>query len=115
MAWHLDSNRPIYLQLQEELELRIISGYYPSGTQLPTVRDLAHEAAVNPNTMQRALQELERLELVFAHRTSGRFVTEDKEMIHQLRLRLAKEQVAAFLERIYKLGLTKEEALDLVR
>lgn len=64
MAWELDSGRPIYLQLQEELELRIVTGVYPAGSQLPGVRILAQEAAVNPNTMQKALQELEREGLV---------------------------------------------------
>lgn len=114
MPWSLDSNRPIYLQLQEELELRIVTGQYPSGTQLPGVRVLAQEASVNPNTMQKALQELERSGLVFAQRTSGRFVTEDTEMIEDLRRRLAMEQAAAFLEGMKKLGLSKEEALALV-
>lgn len=114
MPWSLDSNRPIYLQLQEELELRIVTGQYPSGTQLPGVRVLAQEASVNPNTMQKALQELERAGLVFAQRTSGRFVTEDTEMIEDLRRRLAMEQAAAFLEGMKKLGLSKEEALALV-
>lgn len=114
MAWNLDSNRPIYLQLQEELELRIVTGMYPPGSQLPGVRVLAQEAAVNPNTMQKALQELERAGLVYAQRTSGRFVTEDKDMVDSLRLRLAMEQAAAFLAGMKKLGLSKEEALELV-
>lgn len=113
MAWNLDSNRPIYLQLQEELELRIVTGMYPPGSQLPGVRVLAQEAAVNPNTMQKAFQELERSGLVFAQRTSGRFVTEDKEMVNELRLRLAMEQAKAYLAGMKKLGLSKEEALEL--
>ena len=113
MAWNLDSNRPIYLQLVEELENRIVTGKYPSGSQLPGVRALAQEAAVNPNTMQKALQELERENLVFAQRTAGRFVTQDSQMLQQLRLRLAREQAAAFLAGMEKLGLTKEEALRL--
>lgn len=113
MAWNLDSNRPIYLQLQEELELRIVTGTYPPGSQLPGVRVLAQEAAVNPNTMQKAFQELERSGLVFAQRTSGRFVTEDEEMINELRLHLAMEQAKAYLAGMKKLGLSKEEALEL--
>lgn len=113
MAWNLDSNRPIYLQLQEELELRIVTGAYPPGSQLPGVRVLAQEAAVNPNTMQKAFQELERSGLVFAQRTSGRFVTEDKKMINELRLHLAMEQAKAYLAGMKKLGLSKEEALEL--
>ncbi len=114
MTWILDSSRPIYLQLQEELELRIVTGIYPPGSQLPGVRALAQEAAVNPNTMQKALQELERAGLVFALRTSGRFVTEDAKMIDTIRQRLALEQAKTFLEGMKKLGISKEEALALV-
>lgn len=113
MPWSLDSNRPIYLQLREELELMIVTGRYPPGSQLPGVRILAQEAAVNPNTMQKALQELEREGLVFAQRTSGRFVTDNSQLLQQLRLRLAKEQTVAYLAGMKRLGLTKEEALRL--
>ena len=80
MAWDLKSDRPIYTQLVEEIELRIISGRYEAGEKLASVRDLAAEAAVNPNTMQRALAELEQRGLVYSQRTSGRFITEDKEL-----------------------------------
>ena len=114
MSWILDSNRPIYLQLQEEMELRIVTGVYPPGSQLPGVRALAQEAAVNPNTMQKALQELERAGLVFAQRTSGRFVTEDTKMIDELRFRLALQQAKTFLEGMRKQGISRQEALDLV-
>lgn len=114
MPWTLDSNRPIYLQLQEELEFRIVTGWYAPGSQLPGVRVLAQEAAVNPNTMQKAMQELERAGLVYAQRTSGRFVTENQQMIQTLRLRLAQKQAAAFLEGMRKLGISKEDALTMI-
>lgn len=114
MGWELDSGRPIYQQLLEEMELRVVTGVYPPGSQLPGVRMLAQEAAVNPNTMQKALQELEREGLVFAQRTSGRFVTEDEELVQKLRERLAIAQAKAFLEGMEKLGLTPEAALTLV-
>lgn len=114
MAWVLDSGRPIYLQLLEELELRIVTGVYPPGSQLPGVRALAGEAAVNPNTMQKSLQELEREGLVFAQRTSGRFVTEDTALVRSMRDRLAREQAAAFLTAMEKLGLTPGEAAALL-
>ena len=78
MGWTLDKNRPIYLQLVETLQSRIVSGAYPPGAKIDSVRDLAAEAAVNPNTMQRALAELEQSGLLRAERTAGRFVTEDK-------------------------------------
>lgn len=115
MSWTLDAGRPIYLQLQEELELRIVTGQYPTGSQLPSVRLLAQEAAVNPNTMQKALQELERSGMVYTQRTSGRFVTEDREMIEKTKLHLASLQATAFLEAMRKLGFTAEEALALVK
>lgn len=114
MPWMLDSNAPIYLQLQQEMERRIVTGHYAPGSQLPGVRILAQEAAVNPNTMQKALQELEREGLVYAQRTSGRFVTEDKQVIHEHRLRLATDQAIAFLAGMKKLGISQENALTLI-
>ncbi len=79
--WEFQSDRPIYTQLVEQIKLRIISGIYKPGDKLPSVRDFAQEASVNPNTMQRALAELEKDGLVYSQRTSGRFITEDIEMI----------------------------------
>ena len=77
MPWELSNDRPIYLQLMERIQMDIVSGKYHAGDKLPSVRDLAIEAAVNPNTMQKALSELERVGLVYSQRTSGRFITED--------------------------------------
>lgn len=114
MPWEFNSNEPIYLQLIKELELKIVNGTYPPGSQLPGVRSLALEAAVNPNTMQRAMQELERLELVYAQRTSGRFVTEDREKIEQIKLQLAAEQVTEFLDGMKKLGISVNRAIALL-
>ena len=81
MAWELDSDRPIFIQIVERIQMEIISGKYSPGDKLPSVRDLAAVAAVNPNTMQKALTELERTGLVYSQRTSGRFITEDAKMI----------------------------------
>ena len=89
MPWNLDSSRPIYLQIIERVQMDIITGRYQPGDKLPSVRDLAQEAAVNPNTMQKALSELERSGLIYSQRTSGRFITEDKELIHQMKKELA--------------------------
>ena len=77
MPWNLNSDRPIFMQLIEIIQHCILSGTYPPGSKLPSVRDLASQAAVNPNTMQKALAELERSGLVYSQRTSGRFITED--------------------------------------
>lgn len=109
MEWSFDNDRPIYTQLLEQIELRIISGKYPLGCRLPSVRDLASEAAVNPNTMQRALQELERSGLIITQRTSGRTVTEDEKFVKEIRERMAKEQTAKYIRIMKQLGITKEE------
>ena len=84
MQWIIDSERPVYIQLVEQIHNGIISGYYKPGDKLPSVRELAAEAGVNPNTMQRALSELEQTELVFSNRTSGRYITSDTEIIKSL-------------------------------
>ena len=85
MPWNLDSDRPIFLQIIEKIQLDIVSGIYQPGDKLPSVRELAQEASVNPNTMQKALSELERTGLVYSQRTSGRFITEDTSMIQRLK------------------------------
>lgn len=109
MPWELKNDRPIYLQLIEQISYRIISGTYPIGSRLPSVRDLAAEASVNPNTMQKALAELERSELIFSNRTSGRFITEDADMIETMKFELAKEQFKIFLSQLKKLGYNEEQ------
>lgn len=114
MAWTLDSDRPIYAQLVERLKTDIVSGIYPAGTRLPSVRELAATAAVNPNTMQKAFTELERTGLIITMRTSGRMVTEDTAMIHKTRKELALEQVCLFLSQMQKLGFEKEEIIELL-
>ena len=114
MAWELQNDRPIYLQLIERLKLLIISGTYAPGSKLPSVRDLAMEASVNPNTMQKALTELERDGLIITNRTSGRQVTEDEKMIKEQRKELAKKQLEEFLAQMEKLGFTKEEIKELI-
>lgn len=114
MAWDLDSDRPIFLQIVERIQLDIISGKYQPGDKLPSVRDLAGEAAVNPNTMQKAFAELERTGLVYSQRTSGRFITEDTNMIESLKASLAQEKSNEFLELMQKLGYKNEEILALM-
>lgn len=114
MPWNLDSDRPIFIQIVEHLQYDIISGVYQPGQKLPSVRDLASEASVNPNTMQRALSELERDGYMHSERTSGRFITEDTYLIDALKTRLATAQVKEFLDRMKKMGLSNEEILKLV-
>ena len=114
MTWQFTDDRPIYIQLMEQIQLKIICGEYKIGEKLPSVRDLASEAAVNPNTMQKALSELERIGLVFSQRTSGRFITEDSNMVENMRKDLAREQIEKFLNNMEKIGFTKKEAIDLI-
>lgn len=114
MPWELSNDRPIYLQLMERIQMDIVSGKYHAGDKLPSVRDLAIEAAVNPNTMQKALSELERVGLVYSQRTSGRFITEDAAMIKELKQHLANEHILEFFEKMKQLGFREEEALQLM-
>ena len=114
MAWKLDSDRPIYTQILDVIQYQIVAGRYQPGERLPSVRDLASEAGVNPNTMQRALAELERNGLVMAQRTSGRVVTENMEMISEIRNKLAREQIREFIDKMKKLGFEKKEILSLL-
>lgn len=114
MAWKLDSDRPIYAQILEVIQFRIIAGEYKPGEKIPSVRELAAEAGVNPNTMQKALAELERNGLVMAQRTSGRIVTEDMDMIKEIRNKLAQEQIREFIDRMKKLGFDREEVMALL-
>ncbi len=114
MEWNFRSDQPIYSQLMQQLSEGIISGIFAPGEKLPSVREFAVEAGVNPNTVQRALAELEREGLVFSQRTAGRFVTENENMITNAKLRLADERVEEFLRSMKKLGCGKEEVLSLI-
>lgn len=115
MKWQFSSDAPIYSQLIEQIKVGIVSGAFPPGDRLASVRDLAVEAGVNPNTMQRALTELERDGLVYSQRTSGRFVTEDTAMIETAKRNLANRQIRNFLTAMARLGYEKEEIVALVR
>lgn len=114
MPWELTSDRPLYIQLVEQLELRILSGVYPPGSWLPSVRDLAQDAAVNPNTMQRALAQLEEYGLIITHRTNGRSVTADLSKLMAAKDHLARMQVTVFLENMRRLGYGMYEAAAFV-
>ena len=109
MAWILDDTRPIYLQIEDLIKTNIIAGVYQPGQKLPSVRDLAAEASVNPNTMQKALTELERSGLVYTQRTSGRFITEDISKMTELKEQLAREQIQLFLKNMEQLGLSRDD------
>lgn len=115
MGWTLDSDRPIFLQIVERIQMDIISGRYQAGDKLPTVRDLAGEAAVNPNTMQKAFAELERMGLVYSQRTSGRFITEDLSLIEDLKKDFARTKIEEFLASMRQIRFDDEEILSLIQ
>ena len=115
MDWTFNNDMPIYSQLVDKIKLSIVSGQLPPGEKLSTVRDLASEAKVNPNTMQRAVQELEREGLVFSQRSNGRFVTEDMEVIMEAKRAMAQEYIRSFIETMEKLGYKGEEIISLIR
>ena len=109
MSWTFDNKKPIYLQIMEKIKLQIVSHTLEPNQQLPTVRELASEAGVNPNTIQRALSDLEREGFVYSKRTTGRFVTEDKELIAQSRKQLSEEELEQFVSSMTHFGYEKEE------
>ena len=113
-GWNFTADAPIYLQIVEKMKQRIVSGLYDSGEQLPTVRELAAEAGVNPNTVQRAFAELEGTGLVHSNRTSGRFITEDKSLIDELKTAFAVAEVDLFFGKMTMLGFEKDEIVRII-
>lgn len=113
MENQFQSNMPIYLQLVNKFKHRIVSGELTAGSKLESVRDLAVSFEVNPNTMQRALSELERDGLVYAERTTGRFITNDKELIIKMREDVAQEIIEQFIQQMKSLGFSDKEATEL--
>ncbi len=114
MEWRLTEDRPIWLQLSEQLTRRIVTGVYPPGSKLPPVRELAAEAGVNPNTMQRALAQLEQSGLAKADRTAGRLVTDDAAALENARRAEARSAVKNYLEETAALGYSRAEAVRLL-
>ena len=115
MDWKFDDTRPIWLQLTERLTLAIVTGVYPPGSRLPSVRELAAEAGVNPNTMQRALAQLEQDGLAKADRTAGRLVTRDAAALEAVRIQEARAVIQQYFEAMAALGYTREQTLALLK
>ena len=111
MDYIFDNDRPIYVQLAEQLRIQIVSGELKRGERLPSVRDLALMAKVNPNTMQKALAELEIEKLVYTERTNGKFVTQDTKLIEKLRKEIANQKVNKYLSDMSNIGIYYQEAL----
>ena len=110
MRWNIRSDAPVYSQLVEHIKLAIISGEFPLGSRLPSVRELAAEAGVNPNTMPRAFAELEREGLCETRRGLGTFITPEQSRIDALRERMALDALNRFLSSLKALGMTREDA-----
>lgn len=114
MPWNLSNDRPIYLQLVEQIKLQILSGKYDCGEHFPSVRELAAEAAVNPNTMQKALAELEQEGLLINGRTTGRSVTTDHSMIQEMKEDIASQILRQFQQSMLKLGFTEADIREFI-
>ncbi len=115
MEWNFKNGIPIYSQIIDEMTMRIASGEYAPGDKLPSVRDLAMDAGVNPNTMQRALAELERKGLVYSERTSGRFVTKEESILSELHIKLASKYFVELEEKLHKIGMDENAIRQAVK
>ena len=114
MNFTFTTQRPIYIQLADEIKNRIVSGTYCADERLPSVRDFAKEFSVNPNTMQKALLELEKDEIIYTERTNGKFVSSQKEMSQQLKQELATNIVKEYINQMVKLGYSAAEAEEFI-
>lgn len=115
MEFEILDSRPIWQQLSEQIRRRIVTGEYTPGGRLPSVRELAAEAGVNPNTMQRAMAQLEGEGLIITNRTAGRTVTEDITVLEQLRLQLARERLEEYFRDMEQLGFDRAQAAALAK
>ena len=115
MKFEFDNNIPIYIQLVEQLKIHIISGKIKPGERLPSVRDLALQVKVNPNTMQKALTDLEELKLIYTERTNGKFVTTDKKLINNYKNSYAKELSDKYFINMESIGFNKNEAINYLK
>ena len=111
MNFIFDNDRPIYIQLVEQLKEYIVAGKFKAGEKLPSVRDFAMQIKVNPNTVQKALAEIENQKLIYTERTNGKFVTENEELIENVKKELADEKVQKYFQDMSKLGINKEDAI----
>ena len=111
MNFIFDNDRPIYIQLVEQLKEYIVAGNFKAGEKLPSVREFAMKIKVNPNTVQKALAEIENQKLIYTERTNGKFVTENEELIENVKKELANQKVQKYFQDMNKLGINKEEAI----
>ena len=115
MEFNFNNESPIYLQLVNELKVAILSGEYPLGSKIPSVRDLAITAKVNPNTMQKALGELEKIGLIYTERTNGKYVTEDKQLIDSIKKDIASDITEKYITNMNKIGIIKKDIFSYLK
>ena len=111
MEFVFDNNVPIYIQLVEYIKIYLISGVFKSGEKLPSVREFATTFKVNPNTMQKALVELESLDLIYTERTNGKYVTKDEKPIEKLKDEYALTLAKSYFQGMKKIGLGKADSI----
>ena len=114
MVWKFNDEQPIYQQIISQIKERIVAGEWKAGSKLKSVRELALEAGVNPNTMQKALAELEREGLVYSQRTAGRFVSDNKEKTDRLQEEMTMECIKTFVAQMEKMGYKKEQIIEML-
>lgn len=112
--WHFSNDKAIYSQIIEQIKQLIVSGGFSPGDKLPSVRELAQTACVNPNTMQKAMSELEKDGLLYTMRSSGRFITDDEALIKKIKNELAEAEIENFMQGMSKLGFSVEETINLI-
>lgn len=115
MAWKFTSDKPLYTQIAESIITAVLSGEYAPGEQIPSVRQLAIEAAVNPNTIQHAFNELENVGIIVSKGTMGRYVTEDVAAIEKSRKVMAEKIIKKFLADISQLEIPMEEIISIIK
>ena len=115
MSWSFDETRPLFQQIVERITVDVVSGKYKAGDKLPSVREYAVEAGVNPNTMQKALSALEESGLIVTYRNSGRCVTENETLISDYRKNAALKAAKDYIEFTKSAGLTLEEAIEILK
>ena len=111
MEFVFDNNIPIYIQLLEYLKIYLMSGVFKAGDKLPSVRDFANTFKVNPNTMQKALGELEEMKLIYTERTNGKYVTKDEKLIEKLKDEYALTLAKSYFEGMKRIGLGKADSI----
>lgn len=114
MKWIFENDRPIYIQVVEQIKMFIISGRYKPGEKLPSVRELAAEAKINPNTMQKAMAELETAKLVFSNRTNGRYITNDEDLIKNIKDEYALEIISEMCAKLMTVGYSKTGIIGMI-